>query len=150
MLVYANEIEIVGNNPALQVLRGIAGWLTEKLDERVVIKDVTTPGERTGGKPKAWLRTDRASTDNFRLYSWVLKHSDPNVTGRQWVTELGLRDEDGEQLKGSEPFNPRRSRCTLQSSSARPLRDAPQATLLPAQCPSARGPAGAKPRGGLL
>ncbi len=95
MLVYANEIEIVGNNPALQVLRGIAGWLTEKLDERVVIKDVTTPGERTGGKPKAWLRTDRASTDNFRLYSWVLKHSDPNVTGRQWVTELGLRDEDG-------------------------------------------------------
>lgn len=95
MLVYANEIEIVGNNPALQVLRGIAGWLTEKLDERVVIKDVTTPGERTGGKPKAWLRTDRAITDNFRLYSWVLKHSDPNVTGRQWVTELGLRDEDG-------------------------------------------------------
>ncbi|MCZ2407004.1 MAG: hypothetical protein LC097_09775 [Burkholderiales bacterium] len=95
MLVYANEIEIVGNNPALQVLRGISGWLTEKLDERLVIRDVTTPGERTGGKPRAWLRIDRANADNFRLYSWVLKHSDPEVTGRQWVTELGLKDEDG-------------------------------------------------------
>src|SRR5690606_20141185 len=41
------------------------------------------------------LRTDRAIADNFRLYSWVLKHSDPNVTGRQWITELGLKDEDG-------------------------------------------------------
>ncbi|WP_205738522.1 hypothetical protein [Billgrantia endophytica] len=95
MLVYANEIEIVGNNPALQVLRGISGWLAEKLDERLVIRDVTTPGERTGGKPRAWLRIDRANADNFRLYSWVLKHSDPEVTGRQWVTELGLKDEDG-------------------------------------------------------
>jgi hypothetical protein len=95
VLVYANEIEIVGQNPALQVLRGIAGWLSDKLDERIAIRDVTTPGERTGGKPKAWLRVDRANADNFRLYSWVLKHSDPEVTGRQWVTELGLKDEDG-------------------------------------------------------
>lgn len=95
MLVYANEIEIVGDNPALQVLRGISGWLSEKLDERVVIREVTTPGERTGGSPRVWLRTDRAIADNFRLYSWVLKHSDPNVTGRQWVTELGLKDVDG-------------------------------------------------------
>lgn len=95
MLVYANEIEIVGDNPALQVLRGISGWLSEKLSERVVIRDVTTPGERTGGSPKAWLRTDKAIANNFRLYSWVLKHSDPKVSGRQWVTELGLKDEDG-------------------------------------------------------
>ncbi len=95
MLVYANEIELIGDNPALQVLRGISGWLSEKLDERVVIRDITTPGERTGGTPRAYLRTDRAIADTFRLYSWVLKHSDPNVTGRQWVTELGLKDENG-------------------------------------------------------
>lgn len=95
MLVYANEIEIVGNNPALQVLRGISGWLAEKLDDRLVIRDIITPGERSGGKPRAWLRIDRANADDFRLYSWVLKHSDPEVTGRQWVTELGLKDVDG-------------------------------------------------------
>lgn len=93
MLVYANKIELVGQNPALQVLRGIAGWLSEKLGERVTLKDVTNPGERVGGSPKAWLRTDKAIAESFRLYSWVLKHSDPNVAGRQWITELGLRDD---------------------------------------------------------
>ncbi len=95
MLVYANEIEIVGNNPALQVLRGITGWLAEKLGERFTVRDVTSPHERTGGNPKAWLRIDRAIGDDFRLYSWVLKHSDSQVSGRQWVTELGLKDENG-------------------------------------------------------
>lgn len=95
MLVYANEIEIVGNNPALQVLRGIAGWLSEKLGEHITVGAVTSPRERTGGNPKTWLRIDRAIGDDFRLYSWVLKHSDSQVSGRQRVTELGLKDEDG-------------------------------------------------------
>ncbi|WP_231362272.1 MULTISPECIES: hypothetical protein [unclassified Thioalkalivibrio] len=93
MLVYANEIEIVGSNPALQVLRGISGWLSEKLGERITIRDSTSTGERSGGSPSAWLRTDKAITDNINLYSWVLKHPDPVVAGRQWVTELGLKDD---------------------------------------------------------
>lgn len=94
MLVYANSIDLVGNNPAFQVLRGIAGWLSEKLGEKLTIRDVTMPGERSGGEPKAWLRVDRAVGDDFKIYSWVLKHPDASVSGRQWVTELGLKEDE--------------------------------------------------------
>ena len=95
MLVYANHLEIVGKNPALQVLRAVSGWLSEKLDQRIIIRDVTKPGEVTGGEPRAWLRTDAADADGFKLYSWILKHPDAAISRRQWVTELGLKENEG-------------------------------------------------------
>lgn len=94
MLVYANELDIVGANPALQVLRAVSGWLSEKLDQRFVIRDITKPGEFSGGSPRGWVRIDRASGEGFALYSWIMKHPDATVRGRQWVTELGLKDDE--------------------------------------------------------
>lgn len=93
MLVYANRIDLTGRNPAGQVLRAISRWVGEKVEARVSIPDLVT-GRPLSGPRGVTFRGYAATDDAARVYSWILKHPDRVTRGRQWITELGLRDYD--------------------------------------------------------
>ncbi len=92
MLVYVNSLKIEGINPAGTVLRSIAAWFSEKFGEKLNISDIVDIKPRKDHSKKMTLQINKAFTDDFNIYSWTLRHPDSNVHGRQWVTELGLKD----------------------------------------------------------
>lgn len=97
MLVYANSLQLTGSDASESCIRAIHGWLIERLGLKISISDISRPAEWRGecsGKP-AWLKSYAATGGEPEMYAWRLKHSDIDVSGRQWLVELGLKIEAG-------------------------------------------------------
>lgn len=97
MLVYANVLQLEGNDAKDVCLRAIHGWLTEQIGLKLPISELTRPGEWKGDsvKKSAWLRTYASTSEEPEMYAWRLKHADDKVSGRQWLVEIGLKHENG-------------------------------------------------------
>lgn len=93
MLVYANHFFANGQSAKEQVLRALGGWLKEQLGYGLHPDQITSKGEHKGEKSNgaSWVKILQATDEKQELFSWVLKHSDASVRGRQWVTEIGLK-----------------------------------------------------------
>lgn len=97
MLVYANNLCFHGPDAEMAIFRAIGVWTKEQLGYGLRPDQHHEDGEYTGtrdGSP-AWLRIRMTAEEEPQLYSWVLKVSDNSVRGRQWITELGLKIQDG-------------------------------------------------------
>ncbi|GAB2191956.1 hypothetical protein MAH1_35650 [Sessilibacter sp. MAH1] len=92
MLIYVNQYRIVGENSSEISFRTIAGWL------KSVTKRHFTPAELKNGDEftidRARVRTYVAIDEPPLMYSILLSHPDHSVRGRQWITEIGIREEN--------------------------------------------------------
>ena len=93
MLVYANHFTLQGSAASEAVFRAVGGWLKEQLGFGLHPAQLTQEGEfeETGGRASTRLRIHATAEENPHLYSWILKHADDAVVGRQWVTEIGVK-----------------------------------------------------------
>jgi hypothetical protein len=95
MLVYANHLAFQGTGADEAVFKAVGGWLKEQLGYGLrpeqLREDGDFDGYRDKDKARSWLRVCATNEEDPQLYSWVLRTNDPNVYGRQWFTELGLR-----------------------------------------------------------
>ncbi|MCC4265050.1 hypothetical protein LL240_11390 [Oceanimonas baumannii] len=93
MLVYVNNFSFIGNDAKDSVLSALKGWFKQKVGRPVSFEEIQRDSEITGETKDgtAWLKTFASVSDEESYYSWVLKHSDGAVRGRQWITELGMR-----------------------------------------------------------
>lgn len=94
MLVYANNFVANGESAKQEVLRAVGGWLKEQLGYGLHPDQLTSRGEHKGEKDKSgsWVKVLAATGGEQQLFSWVLKNPDASVRGRQWVTEIGLKE----------------------------------------------------------
>lgn len=97
MLVYANVLQLTGEEALDVCLRVIHGWLVEQLGLKVPLADIARPGEWKSdqGKKAAWLKSYVATGEEPEMYAWRLKHADAEVSGRQWLVEIGLKQQSG-------------------------------------------------------
>jgi hypothetical protein len=102
--VYANSFSVVGSEAHLTVLRSIHGWLKQITQAAFSVSDITRNNEFTSDTQNGfrwWLRSYVSADSKPELYAWRLKHSDIQVTGRQWIVELGLKVDDSTGLEFS-------------------------------------------------
>lgn len=95
MLVYANNLSFEGAGADEAIFKAIGGWLKEQLGYGLHPDQLKEEGDYEGARDKdkarSWLRVCATGEEVPQLYSWVLKNTDANVYGRQWITELGLK-----------------------------------------------------------
>ena len=93
MLVYANHLAMHGPAAKDLTFQAIAGWLKEQLGYGLTPRKLRRRGEHKGnrGDAPSWLRVYGTSEEIPEYYAWILKVTDPEVRGRQWISELGLR-----------------------------------------------------------
>ncbi len=94
MLVYVNQLKFIGDNALNGVFRSIAGWLKEKTSHHFTTEELLSGQEfKFGGQ---WVRTFRADARKPLLYGILFSDPDASVSGRQWITEIGIKaDSDG-------------------------------------------------------
>jgi hypothetical protein len=98
MLVYSNYLSFQGADAEESIFKAIGVWTKEQLGFGLHPNQLRNNGEFDGsrnGSP-SWLKINVTIEEDPQLYAWVLKVVDSDVRGRQWITELGLRIEDGE------------------------------------------------------
>jgi hypothetical protein len=95
MLVYSNTLWLDKTSGIESVLTAISDWLSFKTHEKVLVWRFKENSERVMG-------------DNSRIESWAASsafpvlhairytHRDSKVSGRQWVTEIGLKLDDAQ------------------------------------------------------
>jgi len=93
LLVYANCFWLEGDGAEEATFRAVGGWLKEQLGFGLHPDQMKEPGVVNGEKEKlsTRLKIYSSGTDLPRFYAWVLTHSDQQVRGRRWITELGLK-----------------------------------------------------------
>lgn len=106
MLVYANCFDLVGDGAREAALKAIGGWIKQQLGRGLMPEKLVQDGKYEGEKElksakakrpsvNSWLEIRAAGDEEPRLYAWILKTGDEAVRGRQWVTELGWKQEGG-------------------------------------------------------
>lgn len=97
MLIYANHLNFEGVGAEEAIFRGIGVWLKEQLGFGLHPVQLREDGEHRGRHEKlgSWLRIYATDEEPPQMYSWVLKVNDNTVRGRQWITELGLKIQNG-------------------------------------------------------
>ena len=93
MLVYANQLRLRGSAAEAAVFRAVGGWLKEQLGFGLHPDQLKQDGEYTGTRAtqRSWLRIYACYEGEPAMCAWVLKHSDREVRGRQWIVELGFK-----------------------------------------------------------
>jgi hypothetical protein len=95
VLVYANWLQIDGGDAFDVVARTIHGWLTDQLGQKIPRGEFFSSGQwgGDGGRKSAWLRSYAALGEEPEMHAWRLRHADDDVSGRQWLVEIGLKRE---------------------------------------------------------
>ena len=93
MLVYANHLSLHGSEAEPAVLRAIGAWLKQQIGFGLRPEQLTQNGEYNGqrGGTRSSLRIRGCYEGAPALCSWVLKHADQRVHGRQWIVEVGAK-----------------------------------------------------------
>lgn len=95
MHVYVNSFRVEGKGAFSAVMRAIHGWLRQKMELDFTLHKIIHENEfsNNASKLRPWLKTYVSDDEEPKLYAWRLKHQDRDVSGRQWVVELGLKVE---------------------------------------------------------
>jgi hypothetical protein len=99
MYVYANQLWIESENKGYaNVLDVVANWLSYKLRQRLSGSDLIGDQEwkSSGHHVQTWSAQNRDGQ-----YPWMtaveLTHGDDEVSGRQWSTQIGVKQQDPEE-----------------------------------------------------
>ena len=97
MLVYANRLQVQGEASESVVFKAIGGWLKEQLGFGLRPELLLSSGVYNGqrGNCGRGSRSSAATTVSQHYASWVLKHGDAAVRGRQWTAEVGVKKSAG-------------------------------------------------------
>lgn len=95
MQVYANSFRVEGVDAFNTVMRAIHGWLREKMELQFSMHEITHDNELSNpsSKLRPWLKSYVSVDEEPKLFAWRFKHLDNDVSGRQWIIELGLKAE---------------------------------------------------------
>ncbi|SDX65701.1 hypothetical protein [Thiocapsa roseopersicina] len=100
MLVYANYLKFVGADAEQAILKAVGAWIKEQIGYGLhpdqLQQDGVYKGNRNGVPSSVQIRT--AATEKPTFYTWVLRNSDDNVIGREWICEVGLKSGDEQSL----------------------------------------------------
>jgi hypothetical protein len=102
MLVYANNFRLRPNNGHLAIVREIALWVGEKqkvsVDPNQLANGVREFRMSNGATLSSLVTLDAQRAPVFPyLFCAKLLHSDPIVSGRRWITEVGMRQLSAEE-----------------------------------------------------
>ncbi|MEC9717205.1 hypothetical protein RCT65_01775 [Escherichia coli] len=93
MLVYVNSFNCIGEDSFFSVVRSVCGWLNRVANIRLSTDELLS--RRDWNLERAYVRTYTADRMEPKIYSIMYTHPDRNVSGRQWITEIGIRREKG-------------------------------------------------------
>lgn len=96
MLVYVNQLEIVGRDSLTTVINTVGGWFKEQTGHHFTIEDLTSGSDFSFSGKK--IRKYKADAKDPILYGFLFSTPDNSVGGRQWITEIGIRVEEGSVL----------------------------------------------------
>ena len=93
MLVYANHLSVQGPEAEPAVLRAIGAWLKKQIGFGLRPEQLTQSAEYNGerGDTRSSLRIRACYEGEPALCSWVLRHADQRIHGRQWIVEIGAK-----------------------------------------------------------
>ena len=93
MLIYVNQIRMIGEKSSDIAFRTIAGWLKNVTKRHFTISELKSGEDFSINRTH--VRTYTATDDLPFMYSVLLSHPDHSVKGRQWITEIGIREDNG-------------------------------------------------------
>lgn len=93
MLVYVNNFELKENSLE-ELFKQISSWLSKKFRKHISPDFLTSGRELNIKNHRAFIRTYNAFLDNEKRYSILISHPDKMVKGRQWITEIGIKQND--------------------------------------------------------
>lgn len=93
MLVYVNNFNCTGSNSFLKVQSSILGWLNRVSGLKLNFEQLSMPNDISCDNG-AYIRTYVATRIEPEIYSVMYTHPDNQVSGRQWITEIGVRKEE--------------------------------------------------------
>ncbi len=96
MIVYANHLELEGEDAYRSVLSSLCGWIKRKTNESVRPADLM--GSNKFNFDNVWVTTETANFESPNLYAVTIKHLDSSVRGRQWIVEVGMLSNDKKTL----------------------------------------------------
>lgn len=94
MLIYVNQFKFK-NTHINTVFRTISGWLKSITKSHINYEFLKTNSEKE--VDKMWIRSFSAVDTQPHMYSILFTHPDREVKGRQWITEIGIKEE-GENI----------------------------------------------------
>lgn len=95
MLIYVNQFKLRDTN-INTVFRTISGWLKTVTGLHFNYESLKTNSEKEINK--MWVRTFSAIDNQPNMYSILFTHPDREIKGRQWITEIGIKEEENEIL----------------------------------------------------
>jgi len=95
MLVYSATLWLKSDTTTDSVLEAIAIWLRKKTGENITIASLKTKNLRRMND-NSRIQTIKYDSAFPALQAIRFTHSDREVSGRQWVTEIGFRQEQAE------------------------------------------------------
>lgn len=87
---------MIGNDSSDIVFRTISGWLKGVTERYFTPADLKSGDEFTINRMK--VRTYKSTEIKPNIYSILLSHPDHSVKGRQWITEIGIREDDDKTI----------------------------------------------------
>lgn len=88
MLVYVNNFKCLGINSFQKVILSIHGWLNKKSTCDISTNDLLK--NNNFEFENSFIRTYTADKAEPKTYSVMYTHPDKKVSGRQWITEIGI------------------------------------------------------------
>ena len=92
MLVYSSTIWLRCSSSVEQVLDAITPWLSKKLQTKISLSLAKQEWQKKYTQGSIHLLT--AAIAFPKVISIQLSHGDSQVSGKQWVTEIGVRQEN--------------------------------------------------------
>lgn len=93
MLIYVNQFDLVDVQNEDVIFRTIGGWLKQVTNKHFTVDELRT--SHNYSIDRARVRTFSALDYQPELYSVLLSHPDRENPGRQWITEIGIKKENG-------------------------------------------------------
>jgi hypothetical protein len=91
MLIYVNQFHLIGENSSETAFRTVSGWLKNVTKRHFSLDELKKCADYSIDRMR--VRTYMAIDQKPLMYSVLLSHPDRIIRGRQWITEIGIREE---------------------------------------------------------
>ena len=94
MIIYVNQFTIIKESGLEPILKSVGGWLKQITKKHFTVEQLIS-GEEFGIN-KFMVRTYSATMITPKLYSILLSHPDISVNGREWITEISIKENEND------------------------------------------------------
>lgn len=88
MLVYVNSFNCIGESSFFDVSRSVGGWIKKVSGIHLSTEELFSRNDFN--IDRSYVRTYTADRSDPKTYSIMYTHPDRYVSGRQWITEIGI------------------------------------------------------------